>query len=178
MDLALSKARTVRVQGPCPGGKRPGKAQYHGHDRATRFQCIFRRPTVAGDRPRRKFRAPRGEPRFLHRWSPSFSKTARCSTGRQPAGRWLRQYRERADHISSGMDLAGQVRIDGPTTASVSDMRITLRSGEPGPMMMMTPNARIKDDGTFLLDRRESGSIPTPGLRFAGWLLCEIHSDG
>ena len=54
--------------------------------------------------------------------------------------------------IKPGIELTGQVQIDGPATAKLSDVRVTLRPRDQSGMMFgPMPNGQVKEDGTFTL---------------------------
>src|SRR5207248_407059 len=54
--------------------------------------------------------------------------------------------------IKPGMELTGQVRIDGQAAATLSNIRVNLRPRDQGNMMFgPTPNSQVKEDGTFTL---------------------------
>jgi len=54
--------------------------------------------------------------------------------------------------IPPGMELTGHVRVDGQSTASLSNMRVILRTQDSGAGMFgPQPNGRLKEDGTFTM---------------------------
>ena len=54
--------------------------------------------------------------------------------------------------IQPGMELSGQVRVQGETAINLSDLRLTLRTRDLNGMMFTpTPTGRVKEDGSFTL---------------------------
>jgi hypothetical protein len=54
--------------------------------------------------------------------------------------------------ISPGMDLTGRIRFDGQAAVSFADIRVTLRTLDPGGMTFgPVPDSRVKEDGSFSL---------------------------
>jgi hypothetical protein len=54
--------------------------------------------------------------------------------------------------IQPGMELNGQIRVQGETAISLSDLRLNLRTRDPNGMMFgPMPNGRVKEDGSFTL---------------------------
>jgi hypothetical protein len=54
--------------------------------------------------------------------------------------------------IQPGMELAGQVRVEGEAAANLSDLQMSLRTRDPNGMMFgPVPNSRVKEDGSFTL---------------------------
>jgi len=53
--------------------------------------------------------------------------------------------------IRPGVELSGSVRVDGQSTASLSNLRVNLRPRDPNTMMMGSSTSQVKEDGTFTI---------------------------
>ena len=54
--------------------------------------------------------------------------------------------------IQPGMELSGQIRVQGETAVSLSDLRLNLRTRDLNGMMFgPMPNGKVKEDGSFTL---------------------------
>jgi hypothetical protein len=54
--------------------------------------------------------------------------------------------------MQPGFELSGQIRVDGEAKISLSDVRVNLRTKDPGAMMFApASNGRVKEDGVFTL---------------------------
>ena len=82
----------------------------------------------------------------------SFNDGDRSVTMRQPVDVGSSNIDNLMVTIQPGMELSGQIRVQGETAVNLSDLRLSLRPRDPNGMMFgPMPNGRVKEDGSFTL---------------------------
>jgi hypothetical protein len=151
IDFTLRKAHTVRIRGrvAIPSGS--------GRNRATLSLTPRDRSGFFGmNRPASSDTSGAFEIRGV--MPGSYSLVAflndgdRSITVRQPVDVGSSHIDNLTVMIQPGMELSGQIRVQGETAVNLSDLRLSLRTRDPSGMMFgPTPNGRVKEDGSFTL---------------------------
>jgi protocatechuate 3,4-dioxygenase beta subunit len=151
IDFTLSKAHTVRVRGrvvnPGGSGKRPAMLSLTPRDRIGFFN--MNRSISSGTNGAFEIR---GIVPGSYSLVASINDGDRSVTVRQPVDVGSSNIENLIVTIQPGMELSGQIRVQGETPINLSDLHLTLRTRDPNGMMVgPMPNGRIKEDGTFTL---------------------------
>jgi hypothetical protein len=166
IDLALSKIRTVRVRGRVTNAAGSGRNQI--------MLMLMPRDGVGFYNMNRRITDPKGGFEFRGVAPGSYTLTAIVSDGdksfstRQPIEVGSNHVENLSVTVQPGVELTGHIRVDGQPTASLSNVRVNLRTRDSGGAMFAPqPNGRLKEDGTFTMsnvgaDRYDFGVFGLP----------------
>lgn len=152
MNIALSKTRTVRLRGHVgnPGGRRQN---------VTIMLTPRDGPGAGwvGLADRQRITDPQGSFEIRGVRPGGYTLVAQSFDG--PRGMTARQAIDVGNNnmegisltLSSGMELSGQVKAEGPEGISLAEIHISLQPHDLGAMRFGLPNDRVKDDGSFTL---------------------------
>ena len=151
IDFTLSKAHTVRIRGrvALPGGSGTKRTMLSltPRDRIGFFNMI--RPVSSDTSGAFEIR---GVIPGSYSLVAGFNDGDRSVTVRQPVDVGSGNIDNLMVTIQPGMELSGQVRVQGETAVNLSDLRLSLRPRDPNGMVFgLMPNGRIKEDGSFTL---------------------------
>jgi Polysaccharide lyase family 4, domain II len=151
IDFRLSRTRTVRIHGRVVNASGPGRRQamlsLTPRDRIGFFG--MNRPLSSDSSGAFEIR---GVVPGSYNLVASINDGERSASVRQPVDVGSGDIDNLIVTIQPGMELTGQIRMEGETTANLSDLRVSLRTRDPnGVMFAPTPNGRVKEDGVFTL---------------------------
>jgi 5-hydroxyisourate hydrolase-like protein (transthyretin family) len=151
IDFLLSRAHTVRVRGRVsyPAGWTPQNTMLTFAPRGRWAWYLVRRARIMD--PGGSFEFGGIPPGVYHLTVVSWSGKERYSARRQ-VDVASADIDNLVVTLSTGAELAGQLRFEGPPPANLSDIQVTLRERDGGGMMFgPTPSAPMKEDGSFTL---------------------------
>ena len=150
INFTLAKTRTVRVR---------GRVQYAGGASGRQHITIMLVPRgqmgFSGGMNRTSPDPQGGFEILACAWAPTpwwrRSSSGDTAGAREPLDVGNANLENLNITITPGMELAGQVSIDGGGTANLSGLRVSLRPREPGPMFGPTSAGSVKEGGAFTL---------------------------
>jgi len=150
MNITLSKTHTVRLRGHVinpGGGKQNVTIMLTPRDEAGWFSMAGRQTTD----PQGDFEIRGVRPGAYSLVAQSFDG-ARSLTARQALDVGNNNMEGIALTLSSGMELPGQIKAEGPQGIDLVDIHISLQPHDLGVMRFTSnPNDHVKDDGSFTL---------------------------
>lgn len=151
ITMSLSRARTVRVSGrvTMSGIDAGPSPMVMLAPRGVTFFGVSNRPTPLDRAGKFEIRGVTPGSYWL---TANLSQGNKTYSARQPVDVGSSNIDNVMLSIGSGAHVTGVVRIDGETSTSLTSIRVTLQSREPGGLMGRIPNGNLKDDGSFDLE--------------------------
>jgi protocatechuate 3,4-dioxygenase beta subunit len=150
LDFALSKIRTIRIKGRVINATGSGRNQVRltlmPRDQIGFFN--MNRPTISD--PNGNFEI-RGVSPGAYTLMASIYDSDKSFSARQAIDAGSSNIENVSLTIRVGAELSGSVRLDGQSTVSLSNLRVSLRPRDPNTMMMGSSTSSVKENGTFTI---------------------------
>jgi hypothetical protein len=150
VDFTLSKIRTIRIKGRVINATGSGRNQARLYLTPRDQSGYFSMGRPAMSDPSGAFEV-RGVTPGSYSLVASIYDNDKSFSARQAIDAGSSNIENINLTIRPGVELSGSVRVDGQSTASLSNLRAGLRPRDPNMMMMGSSGGSVKEDGTFTL---------------------------